>query len=322
MARILTGIQSTGTPHLGNLLGAIIPAIELSKNKKNESLFFIADLHSFTTIRDAEQLRENTYATAAAWLAFGFDTERNIFYRQSDVTQVCELTWYLNCFSPFQRLQLAHSFKDKSDKLSEVNTGLFIYPVLMAADILLYDANIVPVGKDQVQHLEITRDIASRFNHKYPNSFVLPETKVDERVMIVPGTDGQKMSKSYNNFINIFLPDKKLRKQIMGIKTDSTPMENKKDAEVCNIYKIYKLLSTEEQATALFEKYAAGNYGYGHAKQELFELICETFSAEREKFNQLMENKAIIDEELEKGAVKARVIAKEVLARVRKNIGY
>lgn len=322
MARILTGIQSTGPPHLGNLLGAIIPAIELSKNKKNESLFFIADLHSFTTIRDAEQLRENTYATAAAWLAFGFDTERNIFYRQSDVTQVCELTWYLNCFSPFQRLQLAHSFKDKSDKLSEVNTGLFIYPVLMAADILLYDANIVPVGKDQVQHLEITRDIASRFNHKYPNSFVLPETKVDERVMIVPGTDGQKMSKSYNNFIDIFLPDKKLRKQIMGIKTDSTPMEDKKDAEVCNIYKIYKLLSTEEQATALFEKYAAGNYGYGHAKQELFELICETYSAEREKFNQLMENKAIIDEELEKGAVKARVIAKEVLARVRKNIGY
>ena len=322
MARILTGIQSTGTPHLGNLLGAIIPAIELSKNKKNESLFFIADLHSFTTIRDAEQLRENTYATAAAWLAFGFDTERNIFYRQSDVTQVCELTWYLNCFSPFQRLQLAHSFKDKSDKLSEVNTGLFIYPVLMAADILLYDANIVPVGKDQVQHLEITRDIASRFNHKYPNSFVLPETKVDERVMIVPGTDGKKMSKSYNNFIDIFLPDKKLRKQIMGIKTDSTPMENKKDAEVCNIYKIYKLLSTEEQATALFEKYATGNYGYGHAKQELFELICETYSLEREKFNQLMENKAIIDEELEKGAVKARVIAKEVLARVRKNIGY
>jgi len=322
MARILTGIQSTATPHLGNLLGAIIPAIELSKNKKNESLFFIADLHSFTTIRDAEQLRENTYATAAAWLAFGFDTERNIFYRQSDVTQVCELTWYLNCFSPFQRLQLAHSFKDKSDKISEVNAGLFIYPVLMAADILLYDANIVPVGKDQAQHLEITRDIASRFNHKYPNSFVLPETKIDKRVMIVPGTDGQKMSKSYNNFIDIFLPDKKLRKQIMGIKTDSTPMEDKKDADVCNIYKIYKLLSTEEQANALFEKYATGNYGYGHAKQELFELICDTYFTEREKFNYFMENKTIIDKELEKGAVKARVIAKEVLSRVRKNIGY
>ena len=322
MARILTGIQSTGTPHLGNLLGAIIPAIELSKDKKNESLFFIADLHSFTSIRDAAQLRENTYATAAAWLAFGFDTNKNLFYRQSDVTEVTELTWYLNCFAPYQRLQLAHSFKDKSDRLSEVNTGLFTYPVLMAADILLYDANIVPVGKDQVQHLEITRDIASRFNHQYPNSFVLPETKVDERVMIVPGTDGQKMSKSYNNFIDIFLTDKKLRKQIMGIKTDSTRMEDKKDAEVCNIYKIYKLLSTEEQATALFEKYAAGNYGYGHAKQELFELICENFSAERAQFNHLMENKEIIDLELKKGAVKAKVIAKEVLQRVRKNIGY
>jgi len=322
MARILTGIQSTGTPHLGNLLGAIIPAIELSQDAKNESLFFIADLHSFTTIRDAAQLKENTYATAAAWLAFGFDTDKNLFYRQSDVTEVCELTWYLNCFAPFQRLQLAHSFKDKSDRLSEVNTGLFTYPVLMAADILLYDANIVPVGKDQVQHLEITRDIAARFNHKYPNSFVLPETKVDERVMIVPGTDGQKMSKSYDNFIDIFLSDKKLRKQIMGIKTSSTPMEDKKDAELCNIYKIYKLISTQEQATTLFDKYAAGNYGYGHAKQELFELICDTYSAEREQFNHLMENKEIIDTALEKGAVKARLIAKEVLQRVRKNIGY
>ena len=322
MARISTGIQSTGSPHLGNLLGAIIPAIELSKNKKNQSLFFIADLHSFTTIRNGEQLRENTYATAAAWLAFGFDTQRNIFYRQSDVTHVCELTWYLNCFAPFQRLQLAHSFKDKSDMISEVNTGLFIYPVLMAADILLYDANIVPVGKDQVQHLEITRSIASRFNHKYPNSLVLPETKVDERVMIVPGTDGQKMSKSYNNFIDIFLPDKKLRKQIMSIKTDSTPMHEKKDAEICNIYKIYKLISTEEKADSLFSKYAAGNYGYGDAKQELFELICEIYSVQREKFNYLMENKSIIDDELEKGAEKARVIAKDVIERVRKNIGY
>jgi len=322
MARILTGIQSTGTPHLGNLLGAIIPAIELSKDEKNESLFFIADLHSFTTIRDAQQLRENTYATAAAWLAFGFDTDKNLFYRQSDVAEVCELTWYLNCFAPYQRLQLAHSFKDKSDRLSEVNTGLFTYPVLMAADILLYDANIVPVGKDQVQHLEITRDIASRFNHKYPNSFVLPETKVDERVMIVPGIDGQKMSKSYNNFIDIFQSDKKLRKQIMGIKTDSTPMKDSKDATICNIYKIYKLLSTEQQAQALCDKYSGGNYGFGHAKQELFELICNKFSAEREKFNHLMENKAIIDAELEKGAAKAKVIAKEVLQRVRKNIGY
>ena len=322
MARILTGIQSTGPPHLGNLLGAIIPAIKLSNDKQNESLFFIADLHSFSTIRDAEQLRENTYATAATWLAFGFDTDENVFYRQSDVTEVCELTWYLNCFTPFPMLANAHSFKDKSDRLSDVNSGLFTYPVLMAADILLYDANIVPVGKDQVQHLEITRDIAGTFNHKYPNTFVIPETNVDERVMIVPGTDGQKMSKSYNNDIDIFLSDKKLKKQIMGIKTDSTPMEDKKDAEICNVYKIYKLLSTVEKANELKAKYAAGNYGYGHAKQELFELICEKYAKERERFNHLMENKVIIDTALEKGAVKARIIAKEVLQRVRQNIGY
>ncbi len=322
MARILTGIQSTGTPHLGNLLGAIIPAIKLSEEKENESLFFIADLHSFTTIRDAETLRNNTYATAAAWLAFGFDTDKNLFYRQSDVTQVTELTWYLNCFAPFQRLQLAHSFKDRQDRLSEVNSGIFTYPVLMAADILLYDAEIVPVGKDQMQHLEITRDIASRFNHKYPNSFVLPETKVDERVMIVPGTDGQKMSKSYDNFIDIFLTDKKLRKQIMGIKTDSTAMEDPKVAEDCNVFKLFTLLASEEESAIIKVKYEEGNFGYGHAKQELFELICEKYKTEREKFNHLMENKNIIDTELAKGAQKARVLANEVLNRVRKNIGY
>ena len=322
MARILTGIQSTGTPHLGNLLGAIIPAIELSKQKDNESLFFIADLHSFTSIRNADELRNNTYATAAAWIAFGFDTEKNLFYRQSDVPEVTELTWYLNCFAPYQRLLLAHSFKDKSDRLSEVNTGLFTYPVLMAADILLYDAEIVPVGKDQVQHLEITRDIASRFNHKFPNSFVLPETKVDERVMVIPGTDGQKMSKSYDNFIDIFLPEKELRKQIMRIQTDSTALEDPKDAENCNVFKIYKLLATEQQTSDLKRKYESGNFGYGHAKQELFELICVKFKEQKEKFNYLMENKEIIDLELSKGAKKARSIAQEVLQRVRQNIGY
>tara|TARA_E500000331_G_scaffold357982_2_gene422024 strand:+ start:1641 stop:2609 length:969 start_codon:yes stop_codon:yes gene_type:complete len=322
MARILTGIQSTGRPHLGNLLGAIIPAIEISKDKKNESLFFIADLHSFTTIRDPEQLKENTYATAAAWLAFGFDTENNLFYRQSDITEVCELTWYLNCFAPFQRLQLAHSFKDKSDKLTDINAGLFTYPVLMAADILLYDAEIVPVGKDQMQHLEITRDIASRLNHIFPHSLVLPETKVDENVMIVPGTDGQKMSKSYNNEIDIFLSDKKLKKQIMGIQTDSTPLEEPKDAENCNVFKLYKLLASATQISEIKKKYEAGNFGYGHAKIELFELIFLKYKAEREKFNYLMENKNMIELELQKGAQKARVIANEVLGRVRKNIGY
>ena len=322
MARILTGIQSTGRPHLGNLLGAIIPAIDLSKDIDNESLFFIADLHSFTTIRDAKELRENTYATAAAWLAFGFDTDKNLLYRQSDITEVCELAWYLNCIARFKRLQLAHSFKDKIDKIGEVNAGLFTYPVLMAADILLYDANIVPVGKDQLQHLEITRDIASSFNHTFPNTLVLPETRIDERVMIVPGTDGQKMSKSYNNVIDIFLPDKQLRKQIMAIPTDSTPIEEPKNADSCNVFKIYKLLAAPLQMDELKSKYAAGNYGYGHAKQELFDLICHKYSMEREKFNFLMNNKNILESELEKGAKKARVIAREVLSRVRKNIGY
>jgi tryptophanyl-tRNA synthetase len=322
MARILTGIQSTGTPHLGNLLGAIIPAIALSQNVKNESLFFIADLHSFTTIRNAENLKENTYATAAAWLAFGFDTDKNLFYRQSDVTEVTELTWYLNCFTPYPMLANAHSFKDKVDKLSDVNSGLFTYPVLMAADILLYDAEIVPVGKDQMQHLEMTRDIAGAFNHKYPESFIIPETRVDKRVMIVPGTDGQKMSKSYNNDIDIFLSDNKLKKQIMGIKTDSTPMEDPKKTENCNVFKLYKLLSSDEQTAQLKSRYEAGNFGYGHAKQELFELICLNFSAEREKFNHLIENKNIIEEQLQKGAEKARVIAREVLTRIRTNIGY
>ena len=322
MARVLTGIQSTGVPHLGNLLGAIIPAIKMSQDSKNESLFFIADLHSFTTIRDKKILEYNTYATAAAWLAFGFDTKNNLFYRQSDVTQVCELSWYLNCFTPFPMLANAHSFKDKSDRLSQVNSGLFTYPVLMAADILLYDAEFVPVGKDQIQHLEITRDIAGAFNHIYKDSFVIPEAKVDEKVMIIPGTDGQKMSKSYNNIINIFLDDKKLRKQIMSIQTDSLGLEDKKDPSNCNVFKIYQLLASEEDSYKMAEKYKAGNYGYGHAKQELFELICNKFSTQRESYNHLMSNTDIIEEELNEGAKKAALIADKVLKRVRNNIGY
>jgi len=322
MARILTGIQSTGVPHLGNILGAIIPAIELSKDKNNESLFFIADLHSLTTIRDPKILKENTYATAAAWLAFGFDTKNNLFYRQSDVTEVCELTWHLNCFTPYPMLANAHSFKDKANRLSDVNTGLFTYPVLMASDILLYDADIVPVGKDQQQHLEMTRDIAGSFNHVYGDTLILPEAKFDERVMIVPGTDGQKMSKSYNNIIDIFLPDKKLRKQVMSIVTDSTPMEEPKDPTSCHVFSLYKLLANSDQIDALSQKYKAGNFGYGHAKQELFELIIEKFSDEREKFNYLMQNKSEIDKELRVGAEKAKIIARQVLNRVRSKTGY
>lgn len=322
MARVLTGIQSTGVPHLGNILGAIVPAINLSQNQANESLLFIADLHSLTTVRDAETLRHNTYATAATWLAFGFDTTKNLFYRQSDVTEVCELMWYLNCFTPYPMLANAHSFKDKANRLSDVNSGLFTYPVLMAADILLYDAEIVPVGKDQQQHLEMTRDIAGSFNHAYGDTLVLPEAQIDKRVMTIPGTDGQKMSKSYNNFIDIFLPEKKLRKQVMGIVTDSTPLEEPKDWKSCNVFKLYELLASDSQIAELKDKYEGGNFGYGHAKQVLFELIIERFSKERERFNYLMENTQEIEVELQKGAEKARVIAQSVLQRVRKKVGY
>jgi tryptophanyl-tRNA synthetase len=322
MARILTGIQSSGIPHLGNLLGAIIPAIELSKDPKNESLFFIADMHSLTTIRDAELLKENTYATAAAWLAFGFNTNNNIFYRQSDIPEVCELMWYLNCLTPYPMLANAHSFKDKASKLHNVNAGLFTYPVLMAADILLYDAEIVPVGKDQIQHIEMARDMAGTFNHTYGETLVEPQTMIDAKVMIIPGTDGLKMSKSYNNFINIFLADKKLRKQIMGIQTYSTAMEDPKETESCNVFKLYKLLASTEQIAEMESNYKAGNYGYGHAKQALYELIVDKYATERQRFNELMDNKELIESELQKGAKKARTIAKEVLGRVRAQVGY
>ncbi|MTI21932.1 tryptophan--tRNA ligase [Fulvivirga sp. RKSG066] len=322
MARILTGIQSTGRPHLGNILGAIIPAIELSKQKDNESFFFIADLHSLTTIKDAEVRRENVNATAAAWLAFGFDTANNLFYRQSRIPEVCELTWYLNCFTPYPMLANAHSFKEKSDKLADVNAGLFTYPVLMAADIILYDADFVPVGKDQKQHLEMTRDIASTFNHRYGDTFVLPEAKIDENVMTIPGIDGQKMSKSYNNTIDIFLPDKKLRKVVMSIVTDSTPMEEPKNPDNCNVFALYSLLASEQEIKEMRHNYEGGNYGYGHAKQALFELIVEKYAEPRKLFNHYMENPDALESKLKEGEEKAKVIATEVLNRVRGKVGY
>tara|TARA_B100000809_G_scaffold7535_1_gene7452 strand:- start:28 stop:996 length:969 start_codon:yes stop_codon:yes gene_type:complete len=322
MARVLTGVQSTGTPHLGNLLGAIIPAIEMGNNPENDTFLFIADMHSLTQVKNAEELRENTYSTAAAWLACGLDPERMVFYRQSDVPQCAELSWYLSCFYPFQRLTLAHSFKDKADRLSDVNSGLFTYPMLMAADILLYDAELVPVGKDQMQHLEMTRDAASRFNNQMGETFVLPEAKVQEDTMLIPGTDGEKMSKSKGNLINIFLADKKLRKQILSIATDSTPLEDPKDTETCNAFALYKLLATEEQIVKMKANYAGGNYGYGHAKQELFELICERFKQERELYNYYMDNLPELDEKLKIGAYKAREVAKGVLERVRTKLGY
>ena len=322
MSRILTGIQSSGRPHLGNILGAIAPAIQLSNDPKNESLFFIADLHSLTTIKDAELRKENVNAVAAAWLAFGFDTEKNIFYRQSKIPEVCELTWHLSCFTPYPMLANAHSFKDKSDRLADVNAGLFTYPVLMTADIILYDAEYVPVGKDQKQHLEMARDIANSFNNLYGETFILPEAKIDENVMTVPGTDGQKMSKSYGNTIDLFLPDKKLRKQVMSIVTDSTPLEEPKNPDNDNVFALYSLLASPEQQQEMRKKYEAGNYGYGHAKQELFELITKKYAKERELYNFYMANLPELNKKLEEGEAKAREIARSTLHKVRKKLGF
>lgn len=322
MARILTGIQSTGTPHLGNILGAIIPAIEMANNPKNDSFLFIANLHTLTQIKDAEELRYNTYSTAATWLAFGLDIEKTVFYRQSDVPQVTELSWYLSCFFPYQRLTLAHSFKDKADRLEDVNAGLFTYPMLMAADILLYDANVVPVGKDQLQHIEMTRDVAARFHAKVGETFVLPEGKVQKNTMLIPGTDGEKMSKSRGNIINIFLDDKKLRKQIMSIKTDSTPLEDPKDWKTCNCFAIYCLLANADQIEVMKTNYENGNYGYGHAKQALFELIVEKYATQRDRYNYYINNLSEIDKALALGAEKAKLVANSVLKRVREKAGY
>lgn len=321
MSRILTGVQSTNIPHLGNILGAILPAIELSKNPENESLFFIADLHALTTIKDIEFLKNSSDAVAATWLAFGFDTEKNIFYRQSDVPEVCELMWYLNCFTPFPMLANAHSFKDKSGRLADVNAGLFTYPILMAADIILYDAQFVPVGKDQLQHLEMARDIAEKFNFKYGDVFIVPQAKINEATMLVPGTDGQKMSKSLNNFINIFLPEKELKKIVMGIVTDNTPIEMPKNRDTCNVFALYKLIASEEQFKIMNENYLGPGYGYGMAKTALFELLLDKFKNQREHYHYFMNNRTELDEKLKEGANKAKVIAKNTLGRVREKLG-
>ncbi len=322
MARILTGIQSTGTPHLGNLLGAILPAIDMAQQSDEEAFLFIADMHSLTQIKDAEQLKANTHATAAAWLACGLNPESTCFYRQSDVPEVTELAWYLNCCFPFSRLSLAHSFKDKADRLEDVNAGLFTYPMLMAADILLYDAHWVPVGKDQLQHLEMARDVANRFHAVYGETFVMPEAKLQTETQYVLGTDGSKMSKSKDNTINIFLPEKKLRKQIMSIATDSTPLESPKNPDTCTVFSLYSLIANDAQIATMRANYEAGGFGYGHAKQALFEAILERFAEARTQFDAFMQQPDMLEEQLQKGADKARKVALEVLQRVRKNIGF
>ena len=321
MARILTGIQSTGVPHLGNILGALIPAIEMANIQEEASYLFIADLHSLTQIKDPQQLRENTQATAAAWLAFGLDIEKSIFYRQSDVAEVTELAWYLNCLFPYQRLTLAHSFKDKAERLEDVNAGLFTYPMLMAADILLYDAEVVPVGKDQLQHIEMARDVTQRFHAVYGETFVLPEARINEQTMYVTGTDGHKMSKSKNNTINIFADEKTLKKQIMGIISDSKSLEDPKDPSTDATFALYKLIASQEQIEEMSAHYLAGNYGYGHAKKALLELVLETYKTPRSQYDYLMQHTDELEAQLLIGAQKAREKASEVLARVRSTIG-
>ncbi|MDT0294761.1 tryptophan--tRNA ligase [Mesonia ostreae] len=322
MSRILTGVQSTGTPHLGNLLGAIIPAIEMANDSKNESYLFIANMHTLTQIKDAKTLKHNTYSVAATWLAFGLDIHNTVFYRQSDVPQTTELTWYLSCFFPYQRLTLAHSFKDKADRLDDVNAGLFSYPMLMAADILLYDAELVPVGKDQMQHIEMTRDVATRFHAQMGETFVLPEGKIQENTKYIPGTDGGKMSKSRGNYLNLFETDKKLRKQVMSIETDSTPLEEPKNPDTCNVFNLYKVVASAEEIKEMRANYEGGNYGYGHAKQALFDVLVEKYAVQREKYTYYMNNLHEIDAALETGAQKAQQTANEVLNRVRTKLGY
>ena len=322
MARILTGIQSTGTPHLGNILGAIIPAVQMANDPSNDSFLFIADMHSLTQIKDGQQLRENTYSTAATWLAFGIDPEKTVFYRQSDIPEVTELMWYLLCFFPYQRMTLAHSFKDKADRLEDVNGGLFTYPILMAADILLYDAELVPVGKDQEQHIEMTRDVASRFHAANGETFVIPEARISEETKLIPGTDGHKMSKSRNNYLDIFLPEKQLRKQVMSIVTDSKELEDPKDPDSCNVFALYKLIATEQEMLEMRKNYLAGGFGYGHAKQALYEKLLLVFEEPRRRYTHMMGNRHEIDEALRKGAEKARSTARIVLGRVREKVGY
>lgn len=322
MSRILTGIQSTGTPHLGNILGAILPAIELSNQKENDSFLFIANLHSLTQIKDPLELKQNTIATAATWLACGLDPNKATFYRQSDIPEVAELMWYLLAFYPYQRMTLAHSFKDKADRLEDVNGGLFTYPMLMAADILLYDATIVPVGKDQLQHIEMTRDVANRFNAKMGQTFIIPDERLATENMLIPGTDGQKMSKSRNNYLDIFADEKILKKQVMSILSDSTPIEEPKNPDTCAIFALYKTVATEEQVLWMRASYLKGGFGFGHAKSALLEVLLDRFSKERQLFNYYLEHENELEEILISGAKKARITANEVLSRVRTRLGY
>lgn len=317
--RVLSGIQPSGELHIGNYFGAIRQHIALQDN--NDCFYFVANYHALTTTHDKEKLENATIQVALNYLALGLDPEKATLFVQSDVPEVTELAWFLSNFTPVGLLERAHSYKDKIAKGIAPNHGLFAYPVLMAADILIYDSQVVPVGKDQKQHLEMTRDMALKFNNTYGEIFVIPEELIMPDVAVVPGIDGQKMSKSYDNTIEIFLDYKPLKKKVMSIVTDSTPLEEPKDPDTNNVYNLYKLFATKEEVAAMREKFLAGGYGYGHAKKELLEKIWSYFEPARNRRQELLNNMDYVHEVLRKGAEKARAKAQEVMDRVRTSSG-
>ena len=317
--RILSGIQPSGVLHIGNYFGMMRPAIELQK--QGETFYFIADYHALTSLRDPKALRENSRRVALDFLACGLDPEKSALFRQSDVPQTTELAWILSTVTPVSRLELAHSYKDKIARGMAANAGLFTYPVLMAADILIYDSDAVPVGKDQKQHIEITRDIATRINESYGQVFKLPEPRINPQTETVPGLDGQKMSKSYGNNIDIFGDEKETRKRVMSIVTDSTPVEAPKDPERSTITQLYSLFASKEELANMKERFKKGGTGYGDFKKELFEKMWEFFAPMRKRREEIQRDKSYIDNVLAAGAKRANEIADQVMARVRKAVG-
>jgi tryptophanyl-tRNA synthetase len=325
---VLTGITTTGTPHLGNYVGAIKPCIQASHDKDVRSFYFLADYHALVKNQDPERMRRSTLEIAATWLALGLDTERAVFYRQSDVPEILELTWILTCSTAKGLMNRAHAYKAAvqenldagEDPDYAITMGLFSYPVLMAADILMFNSTHVPVGRDQVQHLEMARDIAQRFNHHYGELFVLPEAVVDEHVAVLPGQDGRKMSKSYNNTIPLWLPEKKLRKAIMRIVTNSQEPGEPKDPDSSALYAIYAAFASPEQRADMRRAYSDG-IAWGEAKQQTFELINEELLAGRERYEALMAEPRRIEETLVDGAARARAWATPFLGRIREAVG-
>lgn len=321
MKRILSGVQPSGRPHLGNYFGAMRQHIEMQKDF--ECYLFIADLHALTTVRDAELMRSQTYDLAVSYLALGLDPKKTVFFKQSDVSEHSELCWIFDCITKMPFLERAHAWKDAIAKgKKEESVGLFNYPILQAADILLYEPDLVPVGQDQKQHIEMTRDIAINFNNLFGETFKIPEPHIKKEVAIVPGTDGQKMSKSYKNTIDIFADEPTLKKQVMGIVTDSTPVESPKDPEKCNVFKLYKLLGTEKEISELSQRYKKGGMGYGDTKKLLLSKVLEHFKEARETYKEIFPKKDYVYGVLEEGAKRAKAIASKTLEKAKKQLGY